>query len=163
MLRTIFESPEFWSRKALKAKVRSPLELVAAAVRGLEAKVDDPMALAKAVARIGEPLYAAQPPTGYPDLAQTWMSSGALLARIDFGLQLANGKLEGVKIDLSHLSGKAPEDVLQSAAARLGAPELSDKTRDYILDQLEKAPPRPELQAARAVGLLLGAPELQRR
>ena len=163
MLRAIFESPEFWSRKALKAKVRSPLELVAAAVRGLEATVSDPLSLARAVARIGEPLYASQPPTGYPDLAQTWLSSGALLARIDFGLQLANGQLEGVKVDLSRLAAEKPEGLLQKAAAELGAAELSDQTRASILDQLQKAPPKPALQAARAVGLLLGAPELQRR
>src|SRR5205807_9179077 len=93
MLRAVFQSPEFWDRKALRAKVRSPLELVAGAVRALGASVDDPTALAKAVARIGEPLYGAQPPTGYPDLARTWLSSGALLARIDFGLQLASGQV----------------------------------------------------------------------
>jgi len=163
MLRAIFESPEFWSRKALKAKVRSPLELVAAAVRGLGATVDAPMSLARAVARIGEPLYASQPPTGYPDLAQTWLGSGALLARIDFGLQLANGQLEGVKVDLSRFAAAAPDQVLRNAAAQLGAIELSEQTRAYILDQLQKSPPKPGLQAARAVGLLLGAPELQRR
>jgi uncharacterized protein (DUF1800 family) len=163
MLRAIFESPEFWSRRALRAKVRSPLELVAGSVRALGASVDDPLVLTRAVARIGEPLYAAQPPTGYGDTAQAWLSSGALMARIDFGLQLANGQLAGVKVDLSPLAAGEPEQVLQNAAARLGAGELSGKTRDYILTQLRDAPPRPELQAARAVGLLLGAPELQRR
>ena len=163
MLRTLFESPAFWSRRALRAKVRSPLELVAAAVRGLGASVDDPMSLARAVARIGQPLYAAQPPTGYPDLAQTWLGSGALLARIDFGLQLASGQLEGVKVDLSRLAGGGPEQTLDRAASELGATDLSEKTRGYILDQLRQAPPKPDLQAARAVGLLLGAPELQRR
>ncbi len=163
MLRAIFESPEFWSRRSLRAKVRSPLELVAAAVRGLDATVADPAALARAVARIGEPLYAAQPPTGYPDLAQTWLGSGALLARIDFGLQLANGQLEGVTADLGRIAAAAPEDLLANAATELGSPELSAQTRAYILDQLQKTPPKPALQAARAVGLLLGAPELQRR
>lgn len=168
MLRTIFESPEFWSRRAVRAKVRSPLELVAGSVRALDASVIDPLVLARAVARIGEPLYAAQPPTGYGDTAQAWLSSGALMARIDFCLQLANGQLAGVKVDLAPLAAGQPEQVLQNAAARLGAGELSEKTRDYILTQLRDAPPKPELQVtelqvARAVGLLLGAPELQRR
>jgi uncharacterized protein (DUF1800 family) len=158
MLRTVFESPEFWSRAVLKAKVRSPLELVAGSVRALDASVDEPAALAKAVARLGEPLYAAQPPTGYPDLAQTWLSSGALLARIDFGLQLADGQLPGVKVDLSRLAGGGPEDVLEKAAAQLGAPGLSERTRTSIVDQLREQP-----LPARAIGLLLGAPELQRR
>jgi len=158
MLRALFESPEFWSRRALKAKVRSPLELVAGAVRALDASVDEPAALARAVARIGEPLYAAQPPTGYPDLAQGWLSSGALLARIDFGLQLASGQLAGVKVDLSPLSGGGPQDLLDKAAAQLGATELSQRTRESIVQQLEEKP-----LPARAVGLLLGAPEMQRR
>jgi uncharacterized protein (DUF1800 family) len=163
MLRTIFEAPELWSRRALRAKVRSPLELVAASVRALDAQVDDPLALSRSVARIGEPLYAAQPPTGYGDTAQAWLSSGALLARIDFGLQLANGQLAGVKVDLTPLAAREPNQLLENAAARLGAGDLSGKTREYILEQLRDAPPKPELQAARAVGLLLGAPELQRR
>jgi uncharacterized protein (DUF1800 family) len=158
MLRAVFESPEFWSRSALKAKVRSPLELVAGSVRALDASVDEPGALAKVVARIGEPLYAAQPPTGYPDAAQTWLSSGSMLARIDFGLQLANGQLPGVKIDLSRLEGEGAEDVLGRAAAQLGALELSEGTRTYVVRQLREQP-----LPARAVGLLLGAPEMQRR
>ena len=158
MLRAVFESPEFWSRSALKAKVRSPLELVAGSVRALDASIDEPGALAKAVARIGEPLYAAQPPTGYPDVAQTWLSSGAMLARIDFGLRLANGQLPGVKLDLSRLEGDRAEDVLERAAAQLGALELSETTRTHIVGQLREQP-----LPARAVGLLLGAPEMQRR
>jgi hypothetical protein len=132
-------------------------------VRALDAQVTDPLQLAKAVARIGQPLYGAQPPTGYPDVAQGWLSSGALLARIDFGLSLASGQLPGVRVDLSKLGGGPPAQVLDTAAATLGARPLSDKTRDYILAQLQGAPPQPAVQAARAVGLLLGAPELQRR
>ncbi|HYY52335.1 MAG TPA: DUF1800 domain-containing protein [Myxococcales bacterium] len=163
MLRTIFESPEFWSRSALRAKVRSPLELVAASLRGLDAAVDDPQALAKAVARIGEPLYAAQAPTGYPDRAQTWLTSGALLARIDFGLQLANGQVPGTRLDLVPLKAATAEETVDKAAARLGATELSEKTRASILDELRRSPAPPDLVPARAVGLLLGAPELQRR
>jgi hypothetical protein len=161
MLRTIFESPEFWSRSALRAKVRSPLELVSASLRALEAKVDDPLPLARAVARLGEPLYLAQAPTGYPDRAQTWLSSGALLARIDFGLQLANGKLPGTELDLSPLAGPSAPETMERIAARLGAAELSEKTRAYVLDELRRS--RPELLTARAAGLLLGAPEVQRR
>ncbi|TMA10492.1 MAG: DUF1800 domain-containing protein [Deltaproteobacteria bacterium] len=163
MLRTIFESPEFWSRSALRAKVRSPLELVAASLRALDAAVDDPQALARVVARIGEPLYAAQAPTGYPDRAQTWLTSGALLARIDFGLQLANGKVPGTRLDLAPLQAATAEETVQKAAARLGATELSEKTRAYILEELRRSPAPPDLVPARAVGLLLGAPELQRR
>ncbi len=161
MLRTVFDSPAFWSRSAVRAKVRSPLELVAAALRGLEAKIDDPLPLAKALARIGEPLYLAQAPTGYPDRAETWLSSGAMLARIDFGLQLANGRIPGTQVDLAPLAAATPAGALDKAAARLGVADLSEKTRAYVLDELQRS--RPQLMTARAVGLLLGAPEMQRR
>jgi uncharacterized protein (DUF1800 family) len=163
MLRVIVESPEFWSRRALRAKVRSPLELVAGEVRALGARVDDPMVLARVVARIGEPLYGAQPPTGYPDRAQTWLSPGALLARIDFGLRLARGEVPGVAVDLTNLQRPQPEGVLESAVAGLGAVDLSQTTRTVVLEQLRSMPAQPRLLAARAVGLLLGSPEMQRR
>jgi uncharacterized protein (DUF1800 family) len=169
MLRALFASPDFWSRKALRAKMRSPLELVAGAARSLGATVEEPLSLAKAVARIGEPLYAAAPPTGYADTAEAWATSGALLARIDFGLQLAQGQLDGVDVDLSALSAGAHghEEVLDRAARSLGlgAAGLSERTRDYILEQLREVnvEKKPEQVAQRAVGLLLGAPELQRR
>jgi uncharacterized protein (DUF1800 family) len=165
VLRTILESPEFWSRRALRAKVRSPLELVAGSVRALDARVDDPMGLLRAVGRIGEPLFAAQPPTGYLDTAQNWLSAGALLARIDFGLALASGQLEGVLVDLSAVSrdARGPGEVLDRASGRIGAPPLSEKTRAYILTELRELPAQSPVAAARAVGLLFGAPELQRR
>ena len=157
MLRAIFDSPEFWSDAAIRAKARSPLELVAGSLRALDAKIEHPEAAARLLGRLGEPLYAAQPPTGYPDLAQTWLSPGAVLARIDFGLQLARGQLAGVTVDLAALQGASPQDVLSRAQERLG--EVSERTRGHVLAQLRAAPP--QAMAARAVALLIGAPETQ--
>ncbi|MBS2025426.1 MAG: DUF1800 domain-containing protein [Deltaproteobacteria bacterium] len=167
MLRALFSSPEFWSRKALKAKMRSPLELVAGAVRALDADVKDPATLARQVGRIGEQLYGAVPPTGYGDTEEVWASSGAVLSRIDFALALAKGELPGVKVDLQPLAtgARTHAEVLDRAAALLGAGALTERTRSYTLAQLEQIPldQKPVLVAQRAVGLLLGAPELQRR
>ena len=165
MLRTLFESPEFWSRTALRAKVRSPLELVAASLRALDAAVDDPQALAKVVARIGEPLYAAQAPTGYPDRAQTWLTSGALLARIDFGLRAKTGSIAGVVGLVGVVDG--PDDLRFAFLANgdfstgSGATLQANVARAVASVPDLRAPP--DLVPARAVGLLLGAPELQRR
>ena len=64
---------------------------------------------------------------------------------------------------MTRLEAALPEQLIDNAAAQLGAPQLSEKTRDYVLAQVREAPPKPEVRAARAVGLLLGAPELQRR
>jgi hypothetical protein len=53
--------------------------------------------------------------------------------------------------------------MLDRAAAQLGMPALSDRTRQYVLAQLRGASPRSQVLASRALGLLLGSPELQRR
>src|SRR5438445_738696 len=58
---------------------------------------------------------------------------------------------------------RGPEEILDRAAARMGASGLSERTREYVLAQLRDAWPQPEVVAERAVGLLLGSPELQRR
>ena len=93
--------------------------------------------------------------------------SGALLTRIDFGLALAAGQLDGVTIDLGPIAKgtRAPGELLDRASRQLGANALSERTRSYVLEQLRDLSfeKKPELVAERAVGLLLGAPELQRR
>ena len=59
----------------------------------------------------------------------------------------------------------APAELLELASRQLGTGALSDRTRSYVLEQLRDLSfeKKPELVAERAVGLLLGAPELQRR
>ena len=48
------------------------------------------------VNRMGQPLYAYQAPTGFPDRAEAWVSTGSLLTRMNFGLHLASGRSCGV-------------------------------------------------------------------
>jgi hypothetical protein len=39
-----------------------------------------------------------QPPTGYHDTADAWVSSGSLVSRINFALDLSNNRLRGVRL-----------------------------------------------------------------
>ena len=73
VMHTMIYSPEFWSREAYRAKIKTPFELVVSAVRSLGTDVDTPMPLVQWVNRIGEPLYQCQPPTGYSDRADAWV------------------------------------------------------------------------------------------
>jgi uncharacterized protein (DUF1800 family) len=73
MLRAIFLSTEF----AHAEKTKRPLEFVASALRAMGAEVENAAPLAGWLARMGEPLYACQPPTGYADTASAWVSQGA--------------------------------------------------------------------------------------
>ena len=58
-------SPEFNSPAYYRNKVKSPLELVASAVRATGATTDAAQPLVQWVGRLGEPLYLQIAPTGY--------------------------------------------------------------------------------------------------
>ncbi|HEV7504784.1 MAG TPA: DUF1800 domain-containing protein [Thermoanaerobaculia bacterium] len=105
LLVAIAESPEFWSKESVGAKVKSPFELAASALRATGSHLDDPKETLKWIARMGQPLYAYQAPTGYPDRADAWVNTGSLLNRMNFGLQLAAGRVKGVDLDLTALDG----------------------------------------------------------
>ena len=168
MLSTLFHSPEFWADTAYRAKVKTPLEFVASAVRATGADVQDALPLARQLSKMGMPLYGAQPPTGYSMKADAWVSSSSLLNRMNFALALTSGKVRGVKLDAAGLAGDAPPDATLSAMeAKLLAADVSKQTHDSIVTQMN-APAKPEQpsrppDANTIAGLLIGSPEFQRR
>ena len=109
-------SPEFWSSASLREKTKSPFELAISSVRALNAEINQPAQLYNWANKMGQRMYAYQAPTGFPDKAQYWINSGALLTRMNFGLALASGRIPGVRVDLAALNhNREPE----SAAAAL--------------------------------------------
>ncbi len=182
VLHTMFMSPEFWSPEAYRAKVKTPLEFVVSAVRASGADVEDTRALVGTLNNMGMMLYGMMPPTGYSMKAETWVNSSALLARMNFALGLAAGKVKGVKVDnASQSTGTSTEGASGAAAdpqqtlARLENSllngDISKQTHDTISKQLDDPkitqrrlddPKRPPNVAA-ITGLLLGSPEFQRR
>lgn len=99
VLRTLFHAPEFWSAANDKAKLKTPLEYVVSAACVSGAEITNATPLAQALDRLGMPLYGAQPPTGYKWDAGTWLSSSALVNRMNYALLLSTNKLPGVQID----------------------------------------------------------------
>ena len=189
VLTTLFQSPEFWAADTYRAKVKTPLEFVASAVRATGANVDDAMPLARQIGNMGMPLYAAQPPTGYSMKADTWVSSSALLTRMNFALGLTGGKVRGVKVDAAQLAGGPPPPAdasmaLSTLEGKLLAGDVSKQTHDSIIAQIEapgknaamngqepakdgqekkgRKPAGPP-DASTIAGMLLGSPEFQRR
>ncbi len=178
VLRTIVTSPEFFSRAAYRAKVKSPFELVASALRAINATVDTTHRAVGAVAQLGEPLFNHQAPDGYPDRAIAWINSGSILNRINFGLRVANPQYPGIDWAawLAVIGADRPsrsEQVDAVLDAILGG-EASVETRDILKHGVNPlggpAPPPSGTEApadlaglVRMVGLALGAPEFQRR
>jgi hypothetical protein len=109
---------------------------------------------------MGMPLYMDQPPTGYKDTAEAWVSTGGLLARLNFALDLAAGRLAGVHVDPTALAPTASSshDLVATMAARLLPAGLSEATEKTLDSQAGSG-----LDAARMAGLILGSPEFQRR
>ena len=141
VLRTMIYSPEFWTRDAYRAKVKTPYELVVSSVRALGTDVDTPMPLVQWVGRIGEPLYQCQPPTGYSDKAETWVNTGALLNRLNFSLALAGNKVRGSRSDVQALLGtdssSDPKAALDRAVQVFLGGQAAPSTADTLQKQLE--------------------------
>jgi uncharacterized protein (DUF1800 family) len=123
VMKTMFESKEFFSDGAYRSKMKSPLELVASAVRAVNGEVSFASPLANQVAQLGEPLYRKQEPTGYSNSSTEWANSGGLLGRMNFALQLADNKMPGVKVDPS-TAAKAGDAI---AGIALGSPEFQKR------------------------------------
>lgn len=98
VVRTIVTSPEFFATSAYRAKVKSPFELVASALRALGAQPDATPRTALLVNRLGQPFFGHQAPNGWPETGDAWMNTGAILNRINFGLTLAGGRVPGVRL-----------------------------------------------------------------
>jgi uncharacterized protein (DUF1800 family) len=99
VLRTMLHSPEFWSPKAYRAKMKTPLELVVSTLRATGTNVVSPDALLQNLTLMGMPPYGMAVPTGYSTNSDTWDNEGALLARINFSTALTQGNLPGVQFD----------------------------------------------------------------
>jgi len=175
VLRTMFNSPEFWADDQYRAKVKTPLEFVVSSVRASGAEITDAAALARQLQIMGMPLYGAQPPTGYSMKAEAWVNSAALLGRMNFALALTAGKLKGTQVNADRLFGAEiptdPDQTLASLENSLLADDVSKQTHDVISERLQdpKISRRKLDDPARAPnagvveGLLLGSPEFQRR
>jgi uncharacterized protein (DUF1800 family) len=115
VMRTMLGSKEFWSVGAYRSKMKSPLEMVASAVRAVDGDVDYAISLANQVGQLGEPLYRKPEPTGYSNSSQQWVNSAGLLARMNFALQLANNRMPGVKVETA------------ATGVELGSPEFQKR------------------------------------
>lgn len=104
MIITMVNHPDFWSKEALREKVKSPFEFAISAIRATKAQVMQPFQIYNWCAKMGQRFYYYQAPTGFPDRANFWINSGSLLNRMNFGLALATQKIPGVRINLLALN-----------------------------------------------------------
>lgn len=159
-LKVIFFSNEFNSAEAYRAKIKRPFELVVSAIRALGADTNGGPGTHQWIARMGEPLYGFQTPNGYSDAAESWVNTGGLLERMNFGLALASNRVQGTRVNLSRLTTAemSQAKVMDESLKAILAGEISPATRETLLKQLDQKDP-----VTKVVGLILGTPEFQRQ
>jgi uncharacterized protein (DUF1800 family) len=191
--RTIVTSPEFLSREAYRQKIKSPFEYAVSSVRALGGTAKVPSVedmsfkfvgaggkgrdyapqlarmLTGQIGVMGQSLYQYQAPTGYPEDSQKWVSSGALISRLNFALALAGGKVGDVDLSPTKATipteGSNPQQLVQRLETVLLHGEMTPSTRATLMKQIGTDPKNAEATdtATRLVALVLGSPEFQRR
>ncbi len=104
MMITMVNHPDFWSKNALREKVKSPFEFAISAVRATKAQITQPYQIYNWCTKMGQRFYYYQAPTGFPDRGNFWINSGSLLNRMNFGLALATQKIPGIRMNLLALN-----------------------------------------------------------
>jgi uncharacterized protein (DUF1800 family) len=146
VVRVIVMSPEFFAPASYRAKVKTPLEFVASAVRASGVNLPTAAPVMQALRELGMPLYMCQPPTGYGDVAEAWVNTGALLNRMNFAVMLTTPRRP-------RASANAPVSA-DTIVRHVLAGDLSESTRATLAKATD---------APKAVALVLGSPEFQKR
>jgi uncharacterized protein DUF1800 len=145
-LRAIFFSPEFNSPTAYRAKVKRPFELTVSAIRTLGGDTTGGPQLHQWIARMGEPLYGFQTPNGYSDAAESWVNTGGLLERLNFGLTLASNRIPGTRLNLQQFVSNGTgsmenAQMMDRFLSLIVAGDVAAKTRETLLKQLNEPTP----------------------
>ncbi len=151
VLRTLYHSPEFWAASDFRSKVKTPMEFVVSAARASNADIQNYQPLVNALRQMGMPLYGCIPPVGYKWDAADWVSTGALVDRMNFALSLAANRFPGItvvwapELDVNTLmNDTSSQQVIPTAESEetrlepmLVAGGVSGATRAAALEQFE--------------------------
>jgi len=97
--------------------------------------------------KLGEVPYGYQAPTGYPDTAEDWVNTGALLERLNFAVAFASNRIPGTRVDLSGYDPKDKAKILDRAITQILDGQISPGTRSTLIKQIEQ--PLPEVKAGK--------------
>jgi uncharacterized protein (DUF1800 family) len=166
--RALFTSPEFNDAGYRATKVKTPLEFVASTLRATGAEVGPSRGVLQALRQLGQVPYFSSPPTGYPATSAEWTNSGAMLNRMNFALALAAGGIDGVTVNEARFRPALDQAGTQARVAALARALLpgggDSRLLATIAADVDRQPSADGgAAAARALGLLLGSPDFQRR
>jgi hypothetical protein len=151
------------------------MEFVASALRVTGADVERADVLLSRLADMYQEVYRCEDPTGYSDRAVDWMDPGVLAVRWQFGADLLQGRLPGVKVDASPVLAEARQspDVWEYvlvdgllAGQAPGSLTMAPfrKRVNEVRREIRKMKPQERQHEFEVLAtLLLGSPEFQRQ
>ena len=120
------------------------------------------------IIEMGQPLFAYQAPTGYPEDSRKWVNTGALISRMNFALALAEHKVVDVSITpadlLRGVDSDKPDLVLDELNRVLLHGEMAAETRATLEKQIteKQGSAASTVNVPELTALVLGSPEFQR-
>ena len=144
-LRALFNDKEFFAPENYHAKIKSPFELAVSSVRTLGADTNASPAFVAMLNKLGEVPYGYQAPTGYPDMAEDWVNTGALLERLNFAVAIASNRIPGTRVDLKGLASSDRGQILDKSISMILGGEISPGTRAMLVKQMDQ--PLPDVKA----------------
>jgi uncharacterized protein (DUF1800 family) len=158
--KVLFAAEQFYADENIGAKVKSPFELIASALRLSAADVGPSRRLFGALRQLGHVPYMEAAPTGYPDTDPEWVSSGAMLQRLNLGLALAAGQIDNVDLNLLAGSSTTTDPVTTVLDALLPGIDTA-YLESVVRADLETNATSARERNMRTIGLVLGSPEFQ--
>ncbi len=144
-LRALFTDETFYAPENYRAKIKTPFELAVSAIRTISADTNNATALIAMLQKLGEVPYGYQAPTGYPDTAEDWVNTGALLERLNYSVALASNRIPGVRTDLRTFTADSKSAILEKTLATVLDNDVSAATKQTLMKQIEQ--PLPEVTA----------------
>jgi uncharacterized protein (DUF1800 family) len=166
VVRTIVTSPEFFSVDAFRAKVKTPFEFLVSARRVMNPPLDSTAGSVTVLRDFGHPIFGRATPDGWPDNQAAWLNSGAILKRVLFAGDVAEGRLPHFKT--AEWSGwsiatlpvdKQAEAVIDAILGGFASAETRASLNELEKELFDTTTARVKAMVAMA----LGSPDFQRR
>ena len=123
VMRTMFESPEFWAPENEGNKYKTPFEYVVSSLRAGNVTPSDPHPLFGELRQLGQPIYGIETPDGYKQVEGAWLNPDAMARRLSFATALGSGHLgkDSVFLDEASLRSTLGEKLLPQTDKALSA------------------------------------------
>jgi uncharacterized protein (DUF1800 family) len=117
VLREMFSAEEFYSERAMRSQIKSPVQYLVQTAKLLQTELPSPVVAQNAMRQMGQILFAPPNVKGW-DGGKAWISTSTLLFRYNFANYLINGN--AMLPANAQVSGKGPGPGFQRAIAAAG-------------------------------------------